>query len=177
MSSDVNQNFFASSNHLVERSYLVMRTCCFPKQVGDKTGWWRRRVLPSDRNKKTICTNLKIHLAANTIGCLLLRLGQPHRHHYTPSPRPSTEVTCFDDIGQTRRVLPVQLATLSFDCCYLAILPFRPKRDHMTFSYPWQKLKVWNAPLETNKIYLWTWAVEISKESGQGELSDRAWNL
>ena len=123
MSSDVNETTFGSSTFLVKRAI-----------------WWqnylvkKKPFLPIDMHTKN-CTNLKIYLAAKDYQKLL---GSSLVVTILFLRRPSTEVTCFDDIDQTRPVLPGPLTIHHLT----VIWPFQPKKYLMTFSYPWAKVNI-----------------------------------
>jgi len=83
----------------------------------------KKPFLPIDMHTKN-CTNLKIYLAAKDYQKLL---GSSLAVTILFLRRPSTEVTCFDDIGQTRPVLTVQLAIHHLTVIW-PFDPINPKR-------------------------------------------------
>ena len=137
--------------HLPGGSYP--HTCCWGCQVMwmkpllapqtflvKRAIWWqnylvkKKPFLPIEMHTKN-CTNLKIHLAAKDYQKLL---GSSLAVTILFLRRPSTEVTCFDDIDQTRPVLPGPLTIHHLT----VIWPFQPKKYLMTFSYPWAKVNI-----------------------------------
>ena len=100
------------------------------KLFGDKTIWWQELVVLKSKLVKKICTNLNIYLAATS----------PSQS----SPKQSTEVTCYNDVGHLNGHSVIWLFLLPLDLFHL--------KFHMKSSYPLAKveifinvqLKVWN---------------------------------
>ena len=100
------------------------------KLFADKTIWWQELVVLKSKLVKKICTNLNIYLAATS----------PSQS----SPKQSTEVTCYNDVGHLNGHSVIWLFLLPLDLFHL--------KFHMKSSYPLAKveifinvqLKVWN---------------------------------
>ena len=129
--------------------------------------------LPSDRrNTKTICTNLKIHLAGKDypLPSDVNEKQQRHSHLQSASPGHLLKLPVLNDIGQTSSTGHPVIWLFFF--CHLTLSTQKGPCD---IFIPLAKVEILKYEMRRWKPIKVT--VKISKESGQDERSDRTWNL